>query len=280
MISAPRRSFGGSGVTLSALALGTMRMTPPKFDADSALDLLLHLSDHGVSSFHLSHEYESYGFVCAALAALRRARPAAPVELIAKLASPHFDETGFSAERLRERVEALLRQAPAQRVDVVQWMVRHTPNEDGPRLAILRRDREMIAEAADRLMAEGKIGAFATFPYSAPFRAAALHEPFIAGLVDYLNPRELEAAAWLDRLQARGQGFVAMRPLFAGALPRDPASIAAALRFPLLHPATSAIVVSLSNRAQADQAIAAAATTPADRDAFAQAAAAYAKLAP
>jgi aryl-alcohol dehydrogenase-like predicted oxidoreductase len=273
----PRRSFGGSDVTLSALALGTMRLAPPKFDADGAMALLLHLSDHGVSSFHVSHEYDSHGFVCAALAGLRRARPAAPVELIAKLASPHFDETAFSAQRLRERVETLLRQLPAQRVDVVQWMVRHTPNDDGPRLAILRRDREIIAEAAERLTAEGKIGAFAVFPYSAPFRAAALNEPFVAGLVDYLNPRELETAAWLDRLHASGQGFVAMRPLFAGALQRDPASIAAALRFPLLHPATAAIVVSLSNRAQADQAIAQAAT-PADRDAFAQAAAAYGEL--
>ncbi len=263
-------------MTLSALSLGTMRLAPPKFDADGAMALLLHLSDHGVSSFHVSHEYDSHGFVCAALAALRRARPAAPIELIAKIASPHFDETKFSALRLRDRIEALLRQAPARRVDVLQWMVRHTPNEDGPRLAILRRDREIIAEVAERLTDEGKIGAFATFPYSAPFRAAALDEPFVAGLVDYLNPRELETAASLDRLYSSGKGFAAMRPLFAGGLDRNPDSIAAALRFPLLHPATATIVVSLSNRAQADQAIAEAATPP-DRDAFAQAAAIYAE---
>src|SRR5580693_9969949 len=144
----PRRAFGRSGVELSVLALGTMRLTPPKFDAASALALLLHLSDHGVTSFHVSHEYDSYGFVCDALAALRRARPAAPVELIAKLAAPHFDEIGFSAERLRERIEALLRRLPAERVDVVQWMVRHTPNEDAPRLAIFERDRLVAAEAA------------------------------------------------------------------------------------------------------------------------------------
>jgi aryl-alcohol dehydrogenase-like predicted oxidoreductase len=276
-MTVPRRRFGGSDVTLSALALGTMRLAPPKFDADSALALLLHLSDQGVTSFHVSHEYDSHPFVRDALTALRRARPGAPVELIAKLASPHFDETGFSAQRLRDHVEALLRQLPAQRVDVVQWMVRHTPNDDAPRLAILRRDREIIAEAAQRLTADGKIGAFAMFPYSEPFRAAALGEPFVAGLVDYLNPRELEAAPWLDRLQAGGQGFVAMRPLFAGAVARDPAGVDAALRFPLLHPATAAMVVSLSDRAQADQAIAAA-STRADPEAFAQAAAAYAAL--
>jgi aryl-alcohol dehydrogenase-like predicted oxidoreductase len=273
-LEVPRRAFGGSGVELSALAFGTMRLAPPKFDSSSALALLLHLADHGVTSFHVSHEYESYPFVCDALAALRRARPAAPIELIAKLASPHFDEAGFSAERLHERIEALLRRLPAEQVDVVQWMVRHTPNEDAPRLAILEHDRAAVADAAERLKAEGKIGAFAVFPYSEPFRRAALAEAFVDGLVDYLNPRELEAAAWLDALQARGRGFVAMRPLFAGELSRDPASVEAALRFPLLHPATAAIVVSLSDVRQADQAIAAAGTC-ADPDAFRRALVTY-----
>jgi aryl-alcohol dehydrogenase-like predicted oxidoreductase len=266
-MAVPRRGFGRSGVSLSALAFGTMRLAPPKFDAASALALMLHLADHGVTSFHVSHEYDSFAFVCDALAALRRARPAAPIELIAKVAAPHFDETAFSAERLREQVEALLRRLPAERVDVVQWMVRHTPNDDAPRLAILQRDRPAVAEVAQRLKADGKIGAFAVFPYSEAFRRAALIEPFVDGLVDYLNPGELEAAPWLDGIEARGQGFVALRPLFAGALARDPGSVDAALRFPLLHPATAAMVISLSDRRQADQAIAAAQTRP-DREVF------------
>ena len=269
-----RRPFGVSGVELSALALGTMRLAPPKFDAPAAQALLLHLADHGVTSFHVSHEYDSYDFVCDALAGLRRARPALQIELIAKLAAPHFDETGFSAGRLAERIDALRGRVGADRVDVVQWMIRHTPNEDGPRLRILERDRLAIAEAAGRLKAEGRIGAFAVFPYSEPFRRAVLADPFVDGLVDYLNPGELEAASWLDALQARGQGFVAMRPLFAGKLAGDPASAVAALRFPLLHPATAAMVVSLSNAAQADQAIAAAATS-ADPDVFRETLAGY-----
>lgn len=274
-MAVPRRAFGGSGVELSALALGTMRMMAPKFDAAGAVDLLLRLADHGVTTFHVSHEYDSYPFVCEALVALRRARPAAPIELIAKLASPHFDEDGFAAERLRARIDALLHRLPADRVDVVQWMVRHTPNDDAPRLAILARDRAAIADAAAQLKAAGRIGAFAVFPYSEPFRRAVLAEPFVDGLVDYLNPSELEAAAWLDALQAAGRGFVAMRPLFAGQLPRDRASVDAALRFPLLHPATAAIVVSLSDTRQADQAIAAA-QTRADAGAFRQALTGYA----
>ena len=266
----PRRAFGRSDVELSALAFGTMRMAPPKFDADGALALLGRLLDHGVTSFHVSHEYDSYPFVCDALRAARRARPGAKVEVIAKLASPHFDEPGFSAERLGAHIDALLTRLGVERVDVAQWMVRHTPNEDPPRLAILERDRLAIAEASERLKADGKIGAFAVFPYSEPFRRAALGEPFIDGLVDYLNPSEIEAASWLDALQERGQGFVAMRPLFAGKVALDPANIDSALRFPLLHPATAAMVVSVSNDAQANQAMAAAQVT-ADSNAFRQA---------
>jgi aryl-alcohol dehydrogenase-like predicted oxidoreductase len=276
-VHVPRRAFGRSDVELSVLTFGTMRLTAPKFDAASALALLLHLSDHGVTCFHVSHEYDSYAFVCDALAALRRSRPAAPIELIAKVAAPHFDEAGFSAARLREHVEALLQQLPAERVAVVQWMVRHTPNDDAPRLAILERDRVAVAETAARLKAEGKIGAFAAFPYSEPFRRAVLAEPFVDGLVDYLNPFELEAAAWLDRLSASGQGFVAMRPLFAGEVCRDPATVTAALGFPLLHPATAATVISLSDVRQANQAIAAA-NTVANLDAFNGALATYEAL--
>jgi len=273
-MSVPRRAFGGSGVELSALALGTMRLTAPKFDAESALALLLHLSDHGVTSFHVSHEYDSYPFACDALAALRRARAAAPRERIAQLAPPPFEGAGVSAARRGQRHAARRQRLPAERVDVAQWMVRHTPNDDAPRLAILERDRLAVAEAVARLKAEGKIGAFAVFPYSEPFRRAALAEPFVDGLVDYLNPRELEAAAWLDSLRARGQAFVAMRPLFAGELPRDPVSLDDALRFPLLHPATAAMVVSLSDLRQADQAIAAA-QTRADPEAFRRSLARY-----
>jgi aryl-alcohol dehydrogenase-like predicted oxidoreductase len=65
-----------------------------------------------------------------------------------------------------------------------------------------------------------------------------------------------------------------MRPLFAGQVSRDAASVDAALRFPLLHPATAAIVISLSDVRQADQAIAAAATR-ADPHAFRDALAGY-----
>jgi aryl-alcohol dehydrogenase-like predicted oxidoreductase len=273
-MAVPRRAFGASGVDLSALALGTMRLTPPRFDAAGALTLLLHLADRGVTSFHVSHEYDSFDFVCEALAGLRRARPAAPIELIAKIAAPHFDETGFLAERFSARIEALLHRLPAERVDVVQWMVRLTPNDDAPRLAVLERDRVAVAETSLRLKAQGKIGAMAVFPYSEPFRRVALAEPFVDGLVDYLNPSELDAARSLDALHTRGQGFIALRPLFAGKLAQDRAAVDAALSFSLLHSATAAMVVSLSDLRQADQAIAAAGAQ-ADRDAFGRALAGY-----
>src|SRR5580704_12743948 len=70
----PRRRFGQSSIKLSALCFGCMRLSPSRFDLNSAVDLLLTLFDRGVTSFHSSHEYDSYGLFCAALRELRRLR--------------------------------------------------------------------------------------------------------------------------------------------------------------------------------------------------------------
>ena len=71
---APRRRFGGSSIELSALCFGCMRMSPSRLELKEAVDLLLALFDRGVTSFHSSHEYETYTFFCDALREMRRLR--------------------------------------------------------------------------------------------------------------------------------------------------------------------------------------------------------------
>lgn len=259
-----RRTFA-PGLNLSTLCFGAMRLVPPRFDLKSATDLLLYLSDHGASAIHVSHEYESFGLTCAAVGAVRTLRPTGQREIIAKIGAPHFDEISFSASRFRKLIEDDLAVLGAERIDVVQWLVRHTPNEDAPRLEILRSCAEEVADIAARLKSEGKIGALAAFPYSPAFRDACLQIDAIEGVVDYLNLIETEPAGSLDRLEAGGRGFAAVRPLAAGKLA---ANAPDALGFPLLHPATATVIVSLSNRAQADVALAAVAKALPDRGRF------------
>jgi aryl-alcohol dehydrogenase-like predicted oxidoreductase len=274
----PRRRFGQSSIALSALCFGSMRLSPARFDVKSAVDLLLALFDRGVTSFHSSHEYDTYELFCAALQELRRLRPGRPIETIVKIGVPHFDETDFSPARLRLLIEAELRHLRVDRVDIVQWLVRHTPNDDAPRLDILRRASSCIHEVWRRLREEGKVGLLTVFPYSDAFLRASLELPDVAGLVTYLNLLETEAIPYLDGLVAGGGGFAAIRPLNAGKLVGDggghnPEAVSVlcglfpeieaspdaltrlALQFPLWHPAVATVIASISSLEHAEQAI-------------------------
>jgi aryl-alcohol dehydrogenase-like predicted oxidoreductase len=288
----PRRRFGRSPIELSALCFGCMRLSPSRFDLKGAVELLLTLFDRGVTSFHSSHEYDTYAFFCAALRELRQLRPGRPIETIVKIGVPHFDEPEFSAARLRSLIDAELRNLRVDRVDIVQWLVRHTPNDDAPRLDILRRASSSIHEVWQRLHTEGKVGLLAVFPYSDAFLRASLELPDVAGLVTYLNLIETEAVPHLDGLAASGRGFAAIRPLNAGMLVSDrgehscaavpairgilqdieasPSTLTRlALQFPLWHPAVATVIASLSSPEHAEEAMdAISETTMPDIDRF------------
>jgi len=228
--------------------------------------------------FRSSHKYDSFVFFCKVMRAFRRARPNAEIEHISKIGVPHFDEDGFSPRRLVELVDTQLKALGAMRIDIVQWLLRHSPNDDAHRLPLLEACREDIAETWAELRIAGKVGVLASFPYSPNFADAALRLPSCRGLVSYLNPVELDDTFFLDRLQRDGQGFVAIRPLFAGRVtsramfddsettamltpmfrklgiaPEDVTHFA--LRFPLLHPAVSSVMVGVSSLAHAEAAI-------------------------
>jgi aryl-alcohol dehydrogenase-like predicted oxidoreductase len=295
---APRRRFGGSSVELSALCFGCMRLSPSRLDLKGAVDLLLALFDRGVTSFHSSHEYETYAFYCVALREMRRLRAGRPIETIVKIGAPHFDETEFSPARFRSLIEAELRNLEVDRVDVVQWLVRHTPNDDAPRLDILERSSASVHETWERLRAEGKVGLLTVFPYSDAFLQASLELPDVAGLVTYLNLLETEAVPYLDGLASSGRGFAAIRPLAGGRLvgdegkldqetlaairtlppnarPSSTGSTDLALQFPLWHPAVATMIVSISTLEHADQALDAVCGARLDIERFRRVAAAF-----
>ena len=275
-----RRTFGRTGVTLSAFCFGTMRLLAPRFDLASATALVLDLFERGVTSFHVSQEYESYPLACAALRALRRARPGAEIEIVSKIPVPHFSEDRFDPARAMALIEADRQALGAERIDVVQWMIRHTPNDDAPRLAILARDGEIARDTWNQLRADGRIGALAVFPYSDAMLRASLALTWVDGLVTYLNPLELDAAPYLDRLAAEGRGFMAIRPLLAGKVledapfwnaldvaPQDRPAFAIA--FSLMHPAVASTILTASSPVRLDQAIAEVQRVHVNRDRFA-----------
>ncbi len=265
-----RRRFGDTGVFVSTVCFGSMRLLPERLEPDAALELLLQLVDRGVDTFHTSREYPAHPYFCASLARLRRARPDLRPVHVVKIGVPHFDEERFDGRRLESIIDAQLRALGAERLDIVQWLVRHTPNTDEHRLPILEDCTDELARTWERLTRAGKVGVLTSFPYSDAFMRRALSVPPVKGLVTYLNLLELETLGVLDTMRASGQGLIAIRPLAVGRLidhtpdtdamavaercgiPGDGLT-AAACRFPLLHPTTASIMVSVSSLAHAAQ---------------------------
>jgi aryl-alcohol dehydrogenase-like predicted oxidoreductase len=184
---------------------------------------------------------------------VRNARPGTTLQHIVKLAAPSFDEARFDRLLFRAQLESELKNLGAERIDVVQWLVRQTPNSDETRLAILRQALPELAAEWETLRAVGKVGALTSFPYTPRFAQEVLAAKVCNGLTSYLNLVEPEAGGWLPDMAARGQGFIAIRPIAAGKI-RNPR---AAIRFALLHPAVASAILSISSASHAEEAVAA-----------------------
>ena len=252
----PRRTFGSTPVSLSVLCYGTMRLVPERFDDAAILDLILNALDAGITSFHVSHEYASYSSISRAMKRAWAARPGSALEIIAKFAVPHFDETQLDPRRMRTLVERTLMDFEAERVDVVQWLVRQTPNSDELRLSVLERASAAFFELWDALKREGKAAALGVFPYSDAFLRRSLEMPGVDGIISYHNRAEQDLLPYLDELSHAGRGAIGVRPLSAGAV-REPRAVESALRYALDHPALASTIVGLSSSEQIAHAVAA-----------------------
>lgn len=276
-----RRSLGRSGVNLSPVTFGTMRMGVGAFPDSHWLGMFNLLVDGGITAFHSSHEYESHPIFCRVLRQFRRDRPDAELQHIVKLACPGFNETRFDRNRFRSAIENELQSLGTERLEIVQWLVRQTPNSDELRIAALRECLPQFIDEWEQLRRSGKVGALASFPYTVRFADEIIPLDFCDGLAAYLNPGELEYAERLDALMNRGRGFLAIRPMFAGkVLESDGADSASfhavmeelgiswdrlaefCLSFPLLHPAVTTVIVSISSLSHAQQNLKALKTAP------------------
>ena len=272
------REFGQSGIKLSPVTFGSMRLDSSKVELSETVKLIDYLYAHGVNTFHSSHEYETDAFFCRVMEQFRQQHPSAEIKHIAKIGVPHFGESEFSSAKLVSLIENRLQALNTERIDLMQWLVRHQPNEDKYRLPILAACQSELQTTWAKLQQEGKVGALASFPYSVPFAEAVLQFPLCQGLITYLNLLELEMTPLLEQMLERGQGYVAIRPLCGGLITTSVAqannteikAIAAALdislsditklaiQFPLLHPAVASVMVSVSSIKHAQEIIAAA----------------------
>ena len=237
----------GGRLGLSPICFGTMRLDRTGRAAEAAA-LLREAHEGGVTSFHTSSEYETFPLFREAWTQARR-DGLTGARVIAKVASPHFNEPAFSAETFRAKVEAYLQGLGLERLDVVQWLLRFYLKQEPARLAILNDSAAEIGEVTDALKREGKIGHLVSFPYTASLAREVVEHSWCEGLALYINPLEREMDPEAERCAALGKSVVAIRPYAAGRLFTE-TSLGAeeALEHVFGTPGVETAVVSVSSR--------------------------------
>ena len=242
---------------LSGLTFGTMRLHGLG-DVARAADLIRRAMDGGVTSFHVSSEYESWPFFVEAWNAVRKDRDVSPVRFTAKVAGPHFGEATFDPADFARRIDVYRRGLDLERLDIVQWLLRHDLKDEAGRLEIFRRDAGLIAATMADLKAAGVIGGLVSFPYTQGVAELALEAGWCDGLALYVNRFETELAHVLPLAAAKPLGVLAIRPFAAGRVfESQDQSAAEALRYALRQPGVRTVVASVSSADHLDEALAA-----------------------
>lgn len=240
-----RLNLGGSGVHVSPICLGTMRLSVAGGTAEAAR-LLGEARGLGITTFHCSSEYGTYGLFRDAWSA---ADLGAGCSIMAKVAAPHYGEDRFSPPAFRAKIEAYLSDLCLPRLDVVQWLLRYDLKQEQARVEIMRDAASEIAEVVAALKAEGKIGAMIGFPYSPMVAQELIAARYCDGLALYINPLEHELDGFIAPCGAAGKSVVAIRPYAAGRVFCETQSTAHdALRYVFDHPEVTSAVVSASSR--------------------------------
>lgn len=233
------REFGTTGLLVSEVGMGTMRLTadaahlPQQLRSSGAAADLVNSEarrivetalDAGVNCFHSSEDYGTWWLLGDVLSA----RPEREeVHHVIKITSPDYDESFFDPSLVRSSVERALEALHAERISFVQHLHRGprvSPSEayskegDSKRVARFIEFQSEIQGIFDDLKSEGKIGVAVAFPHTMGFLEATLGTNLYSGVVHFLNLLETEMVPVLPRLESESMGFFALRPLLQGML--------------------------------------------------------------
>ena len=243
-------------VSLSPLTFGIMRLDRVG-GVTKAAALIRDAVESAVTSFHASQEYATWPLFVEAWREANVDREG--VQLIAKVGVPHFGEDAFDAAAFTTKIDGYRTALGMERVDVVQWLLRHDLKQEAARLAIFERDAGVVSETVESLKAAGWMHSLISFPYTTGMASKALKMDQCDGLAVYCNAFELEMVDEMDTAGQRGKSIVAIRPFAAGRLFAETnITVAEALALPLSHPAVATVVTSISSLARLREASAAA----------------------
>ncbi|MBT5876917.1 MAG: hypothetical protein HOH43_26075 [Candidatus Latescibacteria bacterium] len=258
--------------------------------------------ERGVNFVHSSFEY---GTRWAMGEVMRSHSKRHDLHHVIKVPVPDFDDGGvFDKAKFRTRVEEALRELHTDRIAVLQHLQRFRPNSDDNRIPNISAVNEPMMEIFEKLREEGKVGYLTTFPYTTDFARSAMGTGCFSGIVAYYNTIEMEMSEFFDDLQEKGQGFLCIRPFMAGLLTDRRADrkvlpledrnqddlwdeaygrleliqaamgdqvtswTSFAIKFALIHPVVTSLIVGLNSVEQVDQVLDAADGIYPDRGVF------------
>ena len=215
------RYLGGTDINLSAIAFGTawFAASPEQPDTDTeegkrALHLAL---DEGVNCIHTSYEYRTR---YAVREVLRERNAASKVHHIAKVPAPDFNfGREWDPAIVIKHVEDALRELDAERIDIVQWILRDETVYDPVECAVrLNAIKDEVEAVFDKLHDQGKIGCVAAFAYIHAFASAAAETGIFPAVIFYYNLMDTCCLPCLDAVRKQGMSVIAFRPFHNGLL--------------------------------------------------------------
>ncbi len=212
-----KRRLAGTDLDVSVICYGPMRA--PQSNDDPAVTThqraMQAAIERGVNFIHSSYEY---GVRWLMTPVLQDHPQRHDLLHVIKAPVPDWDDDGFDPAKLEARVDDALRELCTDRIALVQWMWRCRPHEEPPRLKLLAQIRDAVGETFERLRDKGKVAHMGCFPYFPDSAEAALDIHGNRALIAYYNPIELEMLPVIQNAAKRGQGFLAIRPLYEGVL--------------------------------------------------------------
>lgn len=197
---------------MSPVIFGSMRMDESKGNEDYWAELLCAAYHAGIDTIHSSSEYESFPLLIKTLKKLALIDKKVKFKHIVKLAEPHFSDSEYSSERLKEKLNDYLTKLQVERLEAIQWMWRSNLS-DSQRIESFLDHHKKIRHDIQSLKQESLIGSALCFPYSVEFMKEALRLQVFDGFCVYRNPKELEYDDILK--QCDRQTVISIRPFAA-----------------------------------------------------------------
>jgi aryl-alcohol dehydrogenase-like predicted oxidoreductase len=205
------RKFGGTGVRISEIGLGTWQLGGTEWgeiDELTALETLHAAAEAGVNFFDTADVYGLGRSERLIGEFLRRF----PGDYFVATKLGRFPEPGwpenFSAETIRAHTEASLRRLGVERIDLTQ--LHCIPVEE------LRRGE--VFEALRSLQSEGKIRSFGVSVESAEEAELCLEQDGVAALQIIFNIFRRRPIDFFERARSRGVALIVRLPLASGLL--------------------------------------------------------------